>query len=143
MTDPAASPHVLQWLPGQYAVCRTAPGAPIPVWAGRGGHLFSITRTDDETSIVCAEEDLEPGVAAERGWIAFRVAGTLDFGLTGVVARLSEPLAAAGIPIFVLATYDTDYVLVRSPAREATIAALRDVAAFEPEAGRAPSPGSG
>jgi len=50
----------------------------------------------------------------ERDWRAFEVVGPLPFGLTGVVSGLTAPLAAAGIPVFVVSTYDTDYVLVKA-----------------------------
>ena len=73
-----------------------------------------VTRTPDEYSIVC-QDQLVPGhVRAERGFVAFRVAGAIDFAATGVLSALTAPLAAARISLFAISTYDTDYLLVRS-----------------------------
>ncbi len=95
-----------------YAVVRLHPDAGLPDWVG-GGHFWSVTRSDSELSVVCREEDVPPDASAERGWCALEVAGPLDFSLTGVVASLVSPLADAEVPIFVLSTFDTDYLLVR------------------------------
>lgn len=102
----------LRVLPGRLAVCRLAADAPFPDWA-QAGALASITRAADELSVVCAEEGVPLEVRAERGWRALQVAGPLDFALTGVLVALAVPLADAGVSIFALSTYDTDYVLVR------------------------------
>ena len=101
----------LEVLPSFFAVCRLAPDSPIPAWASLGD-FFSITKNSDELSIVCEEDFLPPSVKAERGWRCLRVQGTLDFGLTGILAALAMPLAEAGISIFAISTFDTDYVLV-------------------------------
>ena len=98
-------------LPGRFAVARLEPAAPIPAWATQGA-LWSVTRTAEELSVVCAAADVPDGVTAERGWRALRVVGRLDFALTGVLASLAVPLAAAGVSIFAVSTYDTDYLLV-------------------------------
>ena len=95
-----------------YAVARLEPDAALPDWT-RGGHFWSITRSDSELSVVCRQDDVPPQVSAERGWCAFELAGPLDFSLTGVVASLVVPLAEADIPLFVVSTFETDYVLVR------------------------------
>jgi uncharacterized protein len=99
-------------LPGRFAVCRLAPDAPVPAWAV-AGPLSSVTRTEDELSVVCAEVQVPDGVRGEPGWRALRVAGTLDFGLVGVLKALVTPLAEAGISVFALSTFDTDYLLLR------------------------------
>jgi uncharacterized protein len=95
-----------------YAIVRLEPDAPLPDWA-RGGHFWSVTRSDSELSIVCRQDDVPPGASAERGFCTFEVAGPLDFSLTGVVASIVTPLAEAEIPLFVLSTFETDYLLVR------------------------------
>jgi uncharacterized protein len=95
-----------------YAVVRLEPDAPVPDWA-RNGHLWSVTRTDAELSIVCCQDEVPADASAERGWCAFEVAGPLDFSLTGVVSSLVSPLADEGVPLFVISTFETDYVLVR------------------------------
>ena len=101
----------IELLPESYAICRLDPTAAIPTWT-RGG-LVSITRTPDELSIVCQQTDIPDGVQAEREWCCFRIAGKLDFSLVGVIATLTQVLAATGISVFVMSTYDTDYFLVR------------------------------
>jgi hypothetical protein len=95
-----------------YAIVRLEPDAELPEWATRG-HFWSITRSDSELSIVCRQDDVPPDASAERGWCAFEVAGPLDFSLTGVVSSLVVPLAEEEIPLFVVSTFETDYLLVR------------------------------
>jgi hypothetical protein len=106
-----------------YAVVRCDPDAPLPDWVG-GGHFWSITRSDSELSIVCREEDVPPDASAERGWCALELAGPLDFSLTGVVSALVTPLAEAEVPIFVLSTFETDYLLVREHDLPRSVEAL-------------------
>jgi len=108
------------------AVCRLSADAAIPTWALAGG-FCSITRTADELSIVCADDQRIPaGVQCERGWRLLRVAGTQAFALTGILSAVLEPLASAGISIFAVSTFDTDYVLVKSESFEQALAALRE-----------------
>jgi hypothetical protein len=109
------------------AVCRLAADAPLPAWAvdGPAGPLASITRTADELSIVCRREAVPQGVRCEPGWRALRVVGTLDLAMVGVLATLLAPLAEAGIAVFVVSTFDTDYLLVREDRLDAVIEALR------------------
>ncbi len=95
-----------------FAVCRLASNAPIPSWVTTRG-LVSITRTRGELSIVCAQRDVPVDIRCERDWRALKVDGTLDFTLTGVLAALAAPLADAGISIFAISTFDTDYLLVK------------------------------
>jgi enamine deaminase RidA (YjgF/YER057c/UK114 family) len=112
-------------LPERLAVCRLAASARVPSWALELHEAFtSITRTADELSIVCLEDAVPPDVQVEGGWRALKVPGPIPFETTGVLASLAAPLAAAGISIFALSTYDTDYVLVREPDLEAALAAL-------------------
>ncbi|MBA2523830.1 MAG: ACT domain-containing protein [Solirubrobacterales bacterium] len=92
------------------ALCRLEPGQRMPEWAGEG--FVASARTADELSIVCEASRVPAGVKASRGWRALRVAGTLDLAATGVLVSLLAPLGDAGVPIFVISTYDTDYVLV-------------------------------
>jgi hypothetical protein len=102
----------LTLLPDRLAVCRLAPREPVPAWTGDGPFL-SVTRTADELSIVCAAERVPDDVRCERDFRCLAVQGPLDFAATGILASLAAPLAAAGISIFALSTYDTDYLLVR------------------------------
>ncbi len=113
----------LTLLPDRLAVCRLGPADPVPAWA-HAGAFASITRTPEELSIVCAEAAVPSAVRQEDGWRAFVLAGPLDFALTGVVAALAEPLARAGVPIFVVSTFDTDYLLVKHVRLDDAIATL-------------------
>ena len=83
-----------------------------------------MTRTASELSIVCPDASVPAAVTAHRGWRAIAVDGTLDFALTGVLASLASPLASAGVSIFAVSTYDTDYVLVQQDALDRAVAAL-------------------
>ena len=74
--------------------------------------------------MICAAAAVPGGVTAERDWRVLRVAGPLDIELTGVAAALTTPLAAAGVSVLPVATYDTDYLLVRESALAAALAAL-------------------
>ena len=106
-----------------YAIVRCEPDAELPTWI-RGGHFWSVTRSESELSIVCRQDDVPTEPSAERGFCAFEVAGPLDFSLTGVVASLVTPLAEAEIPIFVLSTFETDYLLVREHDHHSAVEAL-------------------
>jgi hypothetical protein len=102
----------LKILPGRITVCRLAPAAELPDWIGKSS-LFSITRTDDELSVVCTEATVPPGTLCERGWRCFQVRGPLDFSETGILFSVSKPLAESGISLFVVSTFDTDYFMVK------------------------------
>jgi len=99
------------------AVCRLDPSASQEPWM-REGRFWSVTGTPNERSVVCEAHLVPDGIRREGPFALFMVEGPLDFALTGVVSRLSVALADAGIPIFVIATYDTDYVLVPEKAAE-------------------------
>ncbi len=101
----------LTLLPDRYAVCRLGADDPIPDWAYSRGFV-SITRTQEELSIVCLQDSVPPDVTCRREWRCLKVGGPIDFAQTGVLASLAGPLADAGIPVFAISTYDTDYLLV-------------------------------
>lgn len=118
--------HALVALPYELSVVRLEAGSPLPEWAAAGG-FWSLTGTQEELSIVC-ETDLVPsGTAAVAGWRAMKVAGPLQFGEVGVLAGLTDTLARSGISVFVVSTYDTDYVLVKREALPEAATALREV----------------
>jgi hypothetical protein len=102
----------LRVLPGRFAICQLDPGAPVPGFL-TGLCFWSVTRTADELSLVLPEESVPPDWQTERGWKCLQVQGPLPFGLTGILADLSTALASAGVSLFAVSTYDTDYVLVR------------------------------
>jgi hypothetical protein len=117
-------PLVLEIIPCRLAVCRLAPDAPLPEWA-RAAEFWSITRTAEELSIVCPDSNVPDSVNGQRGWRALKVQGPLDFSLTGILASLASPLAEAGISVFAVSTFDTDYLLVRDSSLSAAIDVLR------------------
>ena len=110
-------------LPGRLAVCRLSPDAPLPEPPSRAS-FWSVTRTEEELTIVLPEEAVSAGWKAEMGWHCFKVLGPLDFDLTGILASLATSLAEAGVPIFAISTYDTDYILVKEENLEKAKQAL-------------------
>ncbi|MES2127002.1 MAG: ACT domain-containing protein [Pseudomonadota bacterium] len=106
------------------AVVRLDPESDIPAWALVRSHFSSISRTPDELSIVCDESQVPDGARIEGGWRALKVEGPLDFGLTGILAAIADPLARAGVSIFAISTFDTDYVLVKDDKVNVALAAL-------------------
>jgi hypothetical protein len=112
----------LSILPGRFAIARLAPEAEAPAWAR--GSLVSVTRTSRELSIVCEETGVPEGVAAERGWRCLRVAGPIDFAVTGVVFSIAEPLYRAGVSLFVMSTFETDHILVKEERLSRAVEAL-------------------
>lgn len=118
------SPHLtLSILPDTFAICRLEPGASVPTWTR--GDVVSLTRTHDELSIVCAQANVPAEIKCERNWRALKVKGQLDFALTGILASIATPLADAGISIFALSTFDTDYVLIKQDALQQAINVLQ------------------
>ena len=116
-------PLALSILPETFAVCRLEPTAEIPAWA-HAGVFCSATRTPSELSIICRGDSVPAAVAANRGWRAIAVDGTLDFALTGVLASLASPLTRAGVSIFAISTFDTDYLLVKQDTLDRAVEAL-------------------
>jgi len=112
----------LRTLCGNLAVCRLNPHDPIPGWTQ--GAFTSITRTPEELSIVCGAHAVPAGIRAESGYRALAVQGPLDFALTGILASLAQPLAAANISIFAISTFDTDIILVREENYASAVQAL-------------------
>ena len=118
------SPLRLTVLPGEFSVWRLAADAPQPTL--ERGSFLSLTRTHDELSIVSLTSDVPAEARAEAGWRCLRVDGPLPFDMTGVLAALSAPLARAGVPIFVVSTFDTDYLLVKAPDLDKACSTLQD-----------------
>lgn len=112
--------------PGRYAVCRFTPSEPLPPWAEplRDGRLYSSTITRAEASVVCPEDRVPADAQAERDWVLLSVRGPLDFSLVGILAALLAPLKDAGVSVFAMSTYDTDYLLVKHEELENAVRAL-------------------
>gem|GEM_PF-1278941 len=109
-------------IPGQYAICRLPPDAPLPLWIPDSSpHSFlSITRTDQELSILLEEQHLPPNdpLPTERGYIGFRIIGPLPFTQIGILARITTALAQVKIPLLAQSTHDTDYLFLKSEHKD-------------------------
>jgi uncharacterized protein len=116
----------LRVLDGEYAVCRLSPSVEGVVVPPAGTGFWSLTEVGEERSLVCLSDLVgdDAGVVT-RDWRILEVAGPLDLGLTGVMASIAVPLADAGVPIFPIATHDTDWVLVPGARLEDAVGALR------------------
>ena len=109
-------------LPGQFAVCQLERNSAWPSWAR--GSFVSMTATEDELSVVCAADAPPATVTAERDWSVLKIVGPFAFTTVGVLASLAAPLAQAGVSLLAIATYDTDYLLVKTDSLEMAIATL-------------------
>ncbi len=109
---------------GQFAVCKLPADSAVPGWA-TAGEVFSVTRTCDELSVVCRHDLVPSGMVAEVGWRCLRVAGAMPFSLVGVLASLTGAVAAAGVGVFAISTFDTDYLFFKEADFQTAIAALR------------------
>jgi uncharacterized protein len=109
-------------LAGPYAVCRLSAGSPVPAWAT--GPFVNITRTSDELAIICPAKCVPANVRAERDWRLLKLAGPFPFTAIGVLAAVATPLARAGISLLSIATYETDYFLVKAAAYDEAVAVL-------------------
>jgi len=119
------NPLALELLPGRLAVAQLSAAAEFPVHWDQGSAIFALLRTGEELTVVCAEASVPIGVRQEPGWRAFKVSGLLDFTLVGILAQIASPLAQAGISIFALSTYNTDYILVKEAFLTQAAQALR------------------
>ncbi len=113
----------LKVLPYDLTVCKTESVSDIDF----SSDFFFAGKTDEEISLVCKTEDA-PEKTAERedGWRCFRIEGQLDFSLTGILSRISAVLADAGIGIFAVSTYNTDYVLVKARDLDRSVSSLKE-----------------
>ncbi|WP_337268653.1 ACT domain-containing protein [Oryzifoliimicrobium ureilyticus] len=102
----------LRILEGSYAVARLQPSEAIPAWADGSGFV-SISRTDEELSIVCLQDRIAPAVKADCDWSCIKLQGPFAFDETGIVLSVIEPLSTKGIGIFVVSTFDGDHMLVK------------------------------
>jgi len=113
----------LTLLPIRLAICRLAPQAAVPAWA-TAGEFFSITRTAEELSIVCMAPQPSATIPCDRGWRALKLEGPFPLEAVGILAAVVGPLAEIAVSVFALATYDTDYLLVKETQLARAIAAL-------------------
>lgn len=113
----------LSLLPEKYAIVGLSAHADLPVWATQGP-FFSVTRTSEEISIVVEESRVPAGIQSQAGWRVIKVHGPFVLSEVGVLAALAGPLAAAKISLFVLSTFDTDYLLISSENLDAAVSVL-------------------
>jgi len=123
-----STPLVLRAVPGSLVVCRVGADTAVSEECLQALHLpgapfVSVTRTDSELSFVCPADMAPTGARVEGPWQAYAVDGILDFAMVGVLVRLTTPLAAAGISVFAVSTFDTDYLLVPAARSEAAVRA--------------------
>lgn len=109
------------FLNGLYGIYRCDPTADLPMLASA---FLSYTRTEDEVSIVCPQGLLTVADRKQEGYVVMKLHGPFDLGVTGVLAEVSRLLAVASIPIFVISTFDTDYILIQDAQKEQASAAL-------------------
>jgi hypothetical protein len=123
------APLTLDVLAESLSVLRLSAAAEVPAWTLRAGSFGSVTRSADELSVVCATAtvptSLPASTARDDGWRALKVVGPFAFTEVGVLLQVAAPLAAAGISILAMATFDTDYVLVQEVLLGRAIATLR------------------
>ncbi len=111
----------IQILPETFTVCRLSDCSRIDLSVP---YTF-VARTDEEISLVCPSERVPDNILIrEDGWRCLRIAGTLDFSLVGILARIAQILAGAGVPIFAVSTYNTDYILLKSEKLQEAVMAL-------------------
>lgn len=122
----------LQRMPERLAIVRLPSGTPVPEWLDLSAPFVSVTCTRDEVSIICSNEavptDIPANVLVQRPFACFVVVGPLAFDVVGVLAKLSGALANAGISLFTVSTYDTDYILVAEVDADRAANALEAVA---------------
>jgi hypothetical protein len=108
-----------------FAVCQLAAADPVPQWA-MNGIFTSVTRTADELSIVCPTENVPQEHKPETPWTCLKIEGPFAFSQIGILHAFIQPIVEAGISVFVIATYDTDYVLIQKPFTDQAIQALQN-----------------
>jgi len=113
----------LRLMPWQLSVMRLPMGTPHE-WASSGA-FYTITQSPDELSVICETRLIPPGTVHSSGWEVIKVDAILDFSLVGIVAQLSSALAEAGISIFAISTYNTDYILVKAADTQQALETLR------------------
>ena len=107
----------------RFAISRLAPNAALPAWATQGA-FYSVTRTFDELSIIAEESRVPAGTQSQPGWRVLKVRGPFALYEVGVLASLTAPLADARVSLFVVSTFDTDYLLVTQEQLTSAIVTL-------------------
>lgn len=113
----------LTLLPQQFAIARLAVDTPIPEWATKGA-FFSVSSTEDELSVVTEAVNVPADVKFQAGWRILKVQGPFVLSEIGVLASLASPIAEAGVSLFAISTFDTDYLLISADQLEKASSAL-------------------
>lgn len=113
----------MKLLKEKYGVCKLDKMDEIPNWA-KESYFFSITKTLDELSIVCSQDNIPNDIKCEKDWRILKIEGPLDFSLIGILASISTILTQKRISIFAVSTYDTDYILIKDIDIDNAIEAL-------------------
>ena len=116
----------LELLPDTLAICRLDADAAVPGWVAASHSFVTVSRTAEELSITALQRVVPPDVRCERDYRALRGRGPLPLDLIGILAAIANPLAEAGLGIFAISTFDTDYVLVKSRDLATAVAALEE-----------------
>jgi hypothetical protein len=109
---------------GLYSIVKLPPEAIIPQWALESA-FFSITKTSDELSVAAESACVPKGMDADEGWRALKIDGVLDFSLTGIISSISSLLAENNVSVFVVSTYNTDYILIKKENLYKAVRALK------------------
>lgn len=103
----------LKILDGFYSVCKLPFNSTVPSWVSEG-KFYSITKTDEELSIVCESVFIPEEVEKEDNWKIIEIVGPLDFSQIGIIHRISTVFKDAGVSIFVISTFNTDYLMFKA-----------------------------
>jgi hypothetical protein len=117
---------LLTLFPGLYAIARFSPDQTFN-FDYANSNFFSITKTNDELSVVCLQSELPDAVRVERDRRLLKIESVLTFSLTGILSSIAGPLADAAVSIFAVSSFDTDYILIADREIEQAIAALESV----------------
>ncbi len=112
-------------LPSRFAMCQLKLDEQLPAWVYQSS-FYSISRTADELSVVCEEQLVKDEIQKSTGWKLLKINAVLDLSLTGITAQFSTALAKAGVNLSVIATYNTDYILVEEVKLTTATKALRE-----------------
>jgi len=115
---------VLSVLEETFSIHRLAPDASLPE-AVSECDFYSLSKTTDELSLVCPEHLAVKSEKSNPDWKCLKVAGPLDFELTGILAGITEVLAKEKLSVFAISTFDTDYILIKKQGLTAAISALQ------------------
>ena len=114
----------LKQLDGIYAIAQLSHLEPIPAWVDGEGFV-TISRTDDELSLVCLQERIPAGVKIDAGWTCFKFLGPFAFDEAGVLLSVIRPLSENGIGVFALSTFNGDVLLLKQEDVEAGLGLLK------------------